>query len=296
MRSLRPAIIITSLTTLVGYLLVYPLVLTGQHWQSFREVCASFCTSLITYISKPTNFVSVTVAAIFLLGLMHALWWTWRTLSAHRHYRLRPSDDCAMTIGLLTPHVVVSPTLRDQMSRDAYAALVAHEEYHRDHFHPLVLFTVGFLSKLFFFVPGSHRFYRQVVLHLELRADTHAAARTSEHSLAKAIQEYLIVGNPQTILHAAQFSVMKERVSILTGAKQRPAWSRAALLWPTIVTLIVGLLLPLYQARAGSITARDNVSPLASEATFACQEDISLWNIQTKLHQSPIIESQSRAQ
>lgn len=269
MKQHRPYILFTSLSILTVYAVVIPIFLLFIHWEHFRNVCSAFILSAKMYLSIPSHAALTLITGLLTTGFLYAALWTLKNLRQEK-LRTHSSDSkheqlCAMTIGFLQPKVIISNVVKQTLSAEAYAAIAAHEEYHRAHYHPLIIFITGFISRWFFFVPFAKCFFERLVLHLELKADAYAIAQTSRKALASALHEFFSYRQTSPVPFGAHFSFFTERVEAVIGTRKKPSYN-AVFFWPAAVMTFLGMLFPLYIVN----TADLQQEPYEREVNFFC--------------------------
>ena len=85
----------------------------------------------------------------------------------------------ALTVGLVTPHILVARALAHQLSAPELAAVLAHEAAHLRRRDPLRVFLLSFLARTLFWLPLLGRLSDDFLEDTEIRADDHAAGTRS---------------------------------------------------------------------------------------------------------------------
>jgi beta-lactamase regulating signal transducer with metallopeptidase domain len=97
--------------------------------------------------------------------------------------------------GALTPRIVVSRGLVEQVSDDELAAVLEHERYHVRNLDPLKVLFARALPPTFFYLPALRLFEQRYVAGRELAADRLAMRRCGRQPLAGALLK--VVRGPQ---------------------------------------------------------------------------------------------------
>ena len=113
----------------------------------------------------------------------------------------------AFTAGWLRPRIYLSAELRDALTGDELAAVLAHEQSHVVRRDPLRLFTMRFLACLLFFIPALRRLADDLADEAEIVADDAAVARPGVRPLALA----------SAILALASYRGVDQRTAVVVG-------------------------------------------------------------------------------
>jgi Zn-dependent protease with chaperone function len=127
----------------------------------------------------------------------------------------------AFTVGWLKPRIYVTGSLRERLSPDELAALLAHEGAHVARRDPLRLSLLRFLAQTLFWIPALRKLAADVADEAEVQADD-VAARERPLALASAILALAGWGQPHaafgdTVGFAQRVSLLDRRIRRLTG-------------------------------------------------------------------------------
>lgn len=205
-----------------------------HQWVAFFRVCADIVQSRYMYFEKPEHIV-VFISLFFLVcGICSFSFCIVREqiLCKRTHRRCQKkilhciadnvylTSDTTMyayTIGLFRPRVYISLGLKEHVSTDAYAAIIAHEQYHAYSYHPAIRFCAFLFLALFPYIPVLWFVWRIIRLKQEYAADVFAIQRTSKKALADALLSLSMHGKKYThsSISVAGFAFLKERASFL---------------------------------------------------------------------------------
>jgi Zn-dependent protease with chaperone function len=127
----------------------------------------------------------------------------------------------AFTVGWLRPRIYVARSLRERLSSDELAALLAHEGAHVARRDPLRLSLLRFLALTLFWMPALRRLAADVADEAEVQADDEAA-RERPLALASAILALAGWGQPYPATDdiagfAQRGSLLSRRIRRLAG-------------------------------------------------------------------------------
>lgn len=127
----------------------------------------------------------------------------------------------AFTVGWLEPRIYVAGSLRERLSPDELAALLAHEGAHLTRRDPLRLSLLRFLALTLFWIPALRKLAADVADEAEVQADD-TAARERPLALASAILALAGWRQPypaleDTVGFAQRVSLLDRRIRRLAG-------------------------------------------------------------------------------
>ena len=88
--------------------------------------------------------------------------------------RVQHSTPWSFTAGLIHPQIFLSTATTSQLSEQETASVLAHEQYHARHFHPLARWLLQGLFSPIRWIPGFRTIEQTVILAQEYAADTFA--------------------------------------------------------------------------------------------------------------------------
>lgn len=125
----------------------------------------------------------------------------------------------AVTVGLLSPRIVVSTGLVSTLTLSELRAVLAHEAHHCLHRDPLRAVAWESLRRAFFFLPVIGDVARHFSLTREIEADRHALARGGSRALAAAMYKAVSAAPLRLPSGTAAFGQLQPRINALKGAK-----------------------------------------------------------------------------
>jgi Zn-dependent protease with chaperone function len=172
--------------------------------------------------------------------------------AAHPVREVADSRVFAFTLGTWRPIILVSSRLRQSLSPDEFAVVLAHEEAHARARDNLVLLVARLIEKALFFFPGVACSHEGVRRHVEVAADAVASKGTGDRLLVASSVNHVArllldppgarVLAPQTV--AARFGhgeLVIERVQRLVDDKQPSASRRRLALSLAMFVLVLAL-------------------------------------------------------
>jgi beta-lactamase regulating signal transducer with metallopeptidase domain len=185
-------------------------------------------------------------------------------------------ESFSLAYGALTPRIVVSRRLVEQVSDDELAAVLEHERYHVRNLDPLKVLFARALPPTFFYLPALRLFEQRYVAGRELAADRLAVRRCGRQPLAGALLK--VVRGPQwpELGVAAAIGgpeLLDIRISQLeTGAEPRLGGLSGAHATATVTAgLALGALFAVSVSSFGGLGAvTGDVGPLDLAGAFVC--------------------------
>ena len=136
----------------------------------------------------------------------------------------------AVTVGWI-PRIIVSEGLVRQLSSEALAAVLAHEEHHRQWGHPRLFAALDVVSAVYWPWPIIERLAAALKQTCELQADAFAVRMTSRSALAEAFGSLVAARSEMETLGAGfTGSGVEERLEALA----RREWNRPHLSLPAL--------------------------------------------------------------
>ncbi|MCA9331197.1 M48 family metalloprotease [Candidatus Saccharibacteria bacterium] len=105
-------------------------------------------------------------------------------------------DAIAFCMGWLQPYIVISTGLIEQVSVRELSAILAHEQWHRQHRDPLRLLLMQLLQTVLYPLPMIHELYRAFLTQIEIEADAAAVEYSGRPALASALYKMLTLPTP----------------------------------------------------------------------------------------------------
>ncbi|WP_146549757.1 M56 family metallopeptidase [Rummeliibacillus suwonensis] len=101
----------------------------------------------------------------------------------------------AITMGFLSPKVIISTGLMNLLNDDELDAVIYHEMHHQKNFDPLKIFLLSFCASSFFYIPILKWFSSQYRIIQELLADNLAIEKqATSMNIGSALLKMLKVG------------------------------------------------------------------------------------------------------
>ncbi len=103
----------------------------------------------------------------------------------------------AITMGFLSPKIVVTSGLLNLLTAEELEAVIAHERYHRENRDPFKLFILSLGASILWYIPIQHWFLKKFRILQELLADRAAVTKqgTAAH-LGSALLKMMKSGTP----------------------------------------------------------------------------------------------------
>ncbi|MGH2404276.1 MAG: M56 family metallopeptidase [bacterium] len=156
---------------------------------------------------------------------------------AHRVELIHDVRPRALTVGMITPRIVITTGLIDTLEGDELEAVLLHERSHLRHRDPLYLLLVRALAAAFFFVPVVRELAQRQQAATELAADEYVIAKQGGAlNLSSAIVKLLRAGSskvlaiPFTGAADLRISYLLEQDVNLPGVSRRSVVQSAAAL------------------------------------------------------------------
>jgi Zn-dependent protease with chaperone function len=126
----------------------------------------------------------------------------------------------AVSIGMLSPRIVLSTGLLSTMTLAELRAVFAHESGHVRLRHPLRAVAWEAIRRTLFFLPVIGDVAAHFALAREIAADRHAVKACGQRPLASALLK-IVSGSPQSFpLSSAPFGHLHSRIDALRGGKK----------------------------------------------------------------------------
>lgn len=151
-------------------------------WRAITRPLASFVISVAMVtgwaLHEPADPETLRTPLLLFAALVSAVWIR-AIMRAISSLRTQPHGP-AMTVGLLHPHIVVSPSYAASLEPDVLAAVVAHEAAHARHHDPLRIFIAQLATDLQWPSSRARARFDHWTHVLELSRDDEARARGAD--------------------------------------------------------------------------------------------------------------------
>ncbi len=135
-------------------------------------------------------------------------------------YESRVGGHSPLTWGLFRPKILFPLGLKERLSSEEYAAILAHEREHSKWKDPLILTVIEVVCTLFWFIPALKWFRRNLVLTQEMACDRSANPQALAGALSKVVRLHK-EGMPQGALpFVSRRAPVLKRLRALAGAQQ----------------------------------------------------------------------------
>lgn len=229
-------------------------------WASFTALCARSWETFMGFVSHNGTLWIAAVAIVFSLGLLRGLVFLigqirnvrrlrnqFQNKSLPKHARLAAKEGVvlvndrrpfAVTIGFIKPVIYLSKGLLDRLAQDELHSVLAHEQYHLNHHHPLALLLANTFRACLFFLPVLKNVVSFATLRLEFLADQAAILATSRNTLASALLKTLKGDSSKSFpVSVAALAQGADRVTAIIDSNKKPVLQLSK--WPAAVSLIV---------------------------------------------------------
>ncbi|MEK7158111.1 MAG: M56 family metallopeptidase [Patescibacteria group bacterium] len=129
--------------------------------------------------------------------------------------RVQHSTPWSFTAGLIHPQIFLSTATTSQLSEQETASVLAHEQYHARHFHPLARWLLQGLFSPIRWIPGFRTIEQTVILAQEYAADTFAVQSNGKQNLLRAFTKLANADAPA--IPVPSFHVTNLRLRLLLG-------------------------------------------------------------------------------
>lgn len=215
-----------------------------ESWVAFINLCTSISVNFINYYVTHTGLGLLATLLVFIIGsltgILFFLGQVRKSSILHKEFKKKSikneqvngvnSHICivkderlfALTVGFFKPTIYISSGIKNKLSEDELGSVVAHEQFHQAHYHPLLLLFINTAQKTLFFFPFLKDVVKYINLKLEISADEAAIFITSRGQLASALVR--IIENRDSsgysITSTPGFSSSTERIAFISGDKK----------------------------------------------------------------------------
>lgn len=251
------------------------------YWENSILVCTSCVDSFWRYFSQSDHLIPLLFSSLMAIGVLWAIVFAIRQISTSFLLRQECRESVcnfsehspsAFTAGFFRPQVYISSGLKKLLKKEEYTAVLAHERYHQDHFHPLKYFVLHILERVFFFFPFLQDLVAHYKLKNEIAADNASVRATSRETVASALvkvsEKYHGCSFPGSVAGFSHFSGRAE--SLMKNQKPSLHWSRSSLAISFLSTMVFSFLGGIYLGNVGETQASG-----ASESSVYVCENVS---------------------
>jgi Zn-dependent protease with chaperone function len=147
-------------------------------------------------------------------------------------------------VGFWEPELVLSQGLLDTLDAEHLAAVLVHEQAHRDHRDTFWFFWLGWLRRLTIWLPKTEALWQELLVLREIRADQQASRQVDGLLLAEALLAVVSAPmiQPDNICAAFSAVSMRDRLTErIEALLSEPSPGKPFQVWMWSWLLIVGL-------------------------------------------------------
>lgn len=215
----------------------------SRQWSAFATLCTTPVGALGGYLLHLDTIFTLSLLGIlgisFIRGILFVIFqllkiyriqaefksggFPYTSNHTGRIYIVNDDRPFALTVGFIRPVIYLSQGLIHMLSNHELEAVIVHEKYHQEHFHPLRLLLLNTIRVVLFYAPVFKSISEYTAVSYEVSADKASMNTTSRSILASAILK--TVQHTQWLspapLCTAGFSFIPERVNALDQPAQR---------------------------------------------------------------------------
>ncbi len=235
------AIILVAAASILGA--VYLVVINS--WYQFQQITRSLyqaCLGALEFFSLSgwVGYAGLVASLILMTGLSRGVWFILKqvyfynkfkrncnlagnlaVVGGHQVFVIDDEGKFAFSAGWIKPQIYLSTGLVEMLDQKELQAVIAHEKYHCDNFHPLLSLLSGFIKKVLFFVPLVVRWVDFIAVRREIKADEYTIRQVGAESLSSSLLKVIKAQHKIDYGFEAQaFSSIAPRIEFILYKRQ----------------------------------------------------------------------------